>query len=530
MAIYWHEDFEGTLSSWTDYSLGHNSTISTDEAYTGSKSLKMPYPNGGFIDRFLGSTNKQFNLRFAIKLSSNWVTDSVASKIIYIRCDQSTGPYPNGVLEMIFGGRGLIFALQGAYDSTDSENIPMNITLNSSWQEIEWKWFLNDPGIANGSMTCWLKQGGVWVQTAHYANRQYRGPNPGTTASDGQNNGSNNFVNNVRNYMQFGTGTIYLDNYTVANSRIGTGGEEQPPVTGGLLQGSRSTPTFPVNLSSVGLTDWIKWGRVATSSVDRKSGANVLNSTLTNIGGGSYFQYTSALSTYSWSGGTPTATASGVTGSLMTQASSAGPGFQLIVPADTTQRTLKFYGTLYGVSARLTATLSDSSAAAFSDTITATTTAVPVVYTLTYKAGSASQSVTLKWEATAATENPGNLTWHAVTLTNDGTTLQAPTISSFTPTSGLVGSSVTITGTNFDALTTNNTVAFNGTTATVSSATTTSLVVTVPSGATTGTITVTTAGGTATSSGSYTVDSPPTPETPPESGQGGSAMMILMMP
>jgi hypothetical protein len=130
----------------------------------------------------------------------------------------------------------------------------------------------------------------------------------------------------------------------------------------------------------------------------------------------------------------------------------------------------------------------------------------------------------------AVTENPGNITWHAVTLTTQGTTIQAPTISSFTPANGLVGSSVTITGTNFDALTTNNTVKFNGTTATVSSASTTSLTVTVPTGATTGTITVTTAGGTATSSSSYTVDSPPEPETPPETGTGGSAMMILFMP
>jgi hypothetical protein len=214
----------------------------------------------------------------------------------------------------------------------------------------------------------------------------------------------------------------------------------------------------------------------------------------------------------------------------MMQASSAGPGYQALAPADTTQRTLKFYGTLYGVSARFTATLSDNSAVAFSDTITTGSTAIPVVYTVTYKAGSASQGLTIKWEATNATESPGNLTWHAVTLTNQGTTIQAPTITSFTPANGLVGSSVTITGTNFDALTTNNTVKFNGTTATVSSASTTSLTVTVPTGATTGTITVTTAGGTATSSSSYTVDSPPTPETPPETGTGGSAMMILFMP
>jgi hypothetical protein len=48
-------------------------------------------------------------------------------------------------------------------------------------------------------------------------------------------------------------------------------------------------------------------------------------------------------------------------------------------------------------------------------------------------------------------------------------------------------------------------VSFNGTAATISSATATQLTVTVPNGATTGTINVTSPQGTATSSASYVV-------------------------
>ncbi len=81
----------------------------------------------------------------------------------------------------------------------------------------------------------------------------------------------------------------------------------------------------------------------------------------------------------------------------------------------------------------------------------------------------------------------------------------APTLTSFTPASGAVGTSVTITGTNFSTTAASNTVSFNGVAATVTSATTTQLVVTVPAAATTGTISVTTAGGTATSAASFTV-------------------------
>ncbi len=59
----------------------------------------------------------------------------------------------------------------------------------------------------------------------------------------------------------------------------------------------------------------------------------------------------------------------------------------------------------------------------------------------------------------------------------------APTISSFTPLSAKVEDSVTITGANFDATASNNTVYFGATKATVTFASTTSLTATVPSGA-----------------------------------------------
>ena len=78
-------------------------------------------------------------------------------------------------------------------------------------------------------------------------------------------------------------------------------------------------------------------------------------------------------------------------------------------------------------------------------------------------------------------------------------------IIAFSPTSGRVGTTVTIHGTGFSATPSSNTVTFNGTSATVSSASATALVVTVPSGATTGTIGVTAPGGSATSASSFTV-------------------------
>ena len=84
-----------------------------------------------------------------------------------------------------------------------------------------------------------------------------------------------------------------------------------------------------------------------------------------------------------------------------------------------------------------------------------------------------------------------------------------PTLTGFSPTSGLVGATVTITGTEFAS----PTVAFNGTAATVVSSTATSITTTVPNGATTGNITVTTGGTTLTSSSPFTVTVAPPPPT-----------------
>jgi hypothetical protein len=88
-----------------------------------------------------------------------------------------------------------------------------------------------------------------------------------------------------------------------------------------------------------------------------------------------------------------------------------------------------------------------------------------------------------------------------------------PTIASFAPASGPVGTYVTITGTGFDNVPANNTVRFNGTLARVSAGSATQIWTTVPAGAATGPITVTNSRGTATSAASFSV-LPAPPDAP----------------
>ncbi len=104
------------------------------------------------------------------------------------------------------------------------------------------------------------------------------------------------------------------------------------------------------------------------------------------------------------------------------------------------------------------------------------------------------------------------------------TVVSPPTISSFTPASGPVGTSVTISGTNFTGATA---VTFNGTAANFSVTSDTAIQATAPVGATTGPLSVTAPGGTATSATNFTIVSPPTISSfTPASGPVGTSVTI----
>ena len=145
-------------------------------------------------------------------------------------------------------------------------------------------------------------------------------------------------------------------------------------------------------------------------------------------------------------------------------------------------------------------------------------------------------ATTTNWSATSiAVTVPVSATTGVVVVTVGGLesngvafTVPAPTITNITPTSGLAGAAVTITGMNFGTTQGASTVKFNGTTAAVTSWSNTSIAVTVPSGAATGNVVVTV--GTQASNGvSFTVTTPaPTITTlNPTSGAVGSSVVII---
>ncbi|WP_310396484.1 FG-GAP-like repeat-containing protein [Hymenobacter sp.] len=117
--------------------------------------------------------------------------------------------------------------------------------------------------------------------------------------------------------------------------------------------------------------------------------------------------------------------------------------------------------------------------------------------------------------ALAVADIDGDLALDLTAATASGTALTvrfnrlpAPAITGLAPSSGLVGSNVTITGIGFGTTTT---VLFNGAAAGFVVNGSSNLVATVPPGATSGPVTVTTAGGTTVAAPGFSVTGPPAP-------------------
>lgn len=116
---------------------------------------------------------------------------------------------------------------------------------------------------------------------------------------------------------------------------------------------------------------------------------------------------------------------------------------------------------------------------------------------------------------------------NTVTSNTDFTLVYPPTIANFSPQSAKASNIVTITGTNFDAIRTNNTVKFNGEVAIINSASNTELQVYVPNLATTGKITLEVNGFSQTTTTDFTIiPSPVMTDFSPKSGKEGNTVTI----
>jgi hypothetical protein len=115
--------------------------------------------------------------------------------------------------------------------------------------------------------------------------------------------------------------------------------------SGGSLTGSRAAPTNWVNLTLEGTGDWAHWGLATNASFEHKDGVAQEISDFTVFGTNSVQRLTDSFTAYSWSDGTPAASATNSTTGVFIYG--VNNGFQIQVTADTTPRRLKVYVGLY---------------------------------------------------------------------------------------------------------------------------------------------------------------------------------------
>ncbi|HXJ58716.1 MAG TPA: Ig-like domain-containing protein [Verrucomicrobiae bacterium] len=231
--------------------------------------------------------------------------------------------------------------------------------------------------------------------------------------------------------------------YLITAVAYDDGGEvsESEPVeifvhgTGGSLVATTDLPAPSVNLTSEGAADWAHWGLATNTSFNRKFTTTQQIGNFVTIGGGPVQRYADNFTGYSWTDGTPTATASAShTGVFII---GQGQGFALDLPADLTPRTAKIYVGLYGAQGNFQAYLSDFSAPAYTDESLADVFGnTYAVYTITYTAASQGQTLHVRHRAKQLYDNEfGNVTLQAVTLVggNDHPN-QPPVVALLTPT------------------------------------------------------------------------------------------------
>lgn len=194
-------------------------------------------------------------------------------------------------------------------------------------------------------------------------------------------------------------------------------------ITGGVVAGKITN----LNLTTSSIAEWAVWGEGTSTSLaptNRSLGSSGI-SDLTRIDNGSSYlrgmgQFSEPnVTTFQWSNGSPTGSASTVYAGMQNVplSSGVGEGFSLTTLADTQTRTVNVYAAANRGVMSITATLSDNSAAPlviFSSPALADNAAH--TYSFTYAANSFGQTLNLDLRLITAEGSYSNASIHGVTL------------------------------------------------------------------------------------------------------------------
>ncbi len=222
----------------------------------------------------------------------------------------------------------------------------------------------------------------------------------------------------------------------------------------GTLIGSLTTgAAVNRNLTVEGTEDWAIWGfanggtSTSLTPDDHKAGGFGI-SALTDFSNGNPLrglgQFGAFAHSFDWTDGTPVASFTGALGGIQNNSmplspNPVGEGFSFQVPASPTLRTLRVYVATHLGTSRLTASLSDGSAANFvQDQGDNVSENLPGVYEIQYAANSAAQTLNVSFVLTQGSNTShSNAQVHAVSLAQNTTTPAIPLVRSPTSPAGL---------------------------------------------------------------------------------------------
>lgn len=162
------------------------------------------------------------------------------------------------------------------------------------------------------------------------------------------------------------------------------------------LSASMTAAPANVNLAFEGVSDWAAWGNPDVSAFNHKSGVTQQISNFTVVGTGALLRHKNTASSFSWSGGTPVASATNVTKGLRFGKQLDG-GFELTVPAALTNRTLRLYVGARYAKGRFEATLMGSNLASYVGYVDQISGNATAVFTLNYRGSTAGQSLRIRY-------------------------------------------------------------------------------------------------------------------------------------
>ncbi len=267
-----------------------------------------------------------------------------------------------------------------------------------------------NPSLSSNSTT--PGTGILWTIDSSATLHAYDATNLGSELYNSNQNGSRD---SLGSYVKFSVPTV-------ANGEVFVGTQNTLTIYGllaqsfsGSLVGVTGTPAKTVNLSNEGKADWAHWGLTVPTSFDHKASVGQQISNYSVIGTGKVNEYRSNPNGYSWTDGTPTGSVTNTTSGIWI--ANVGNGFKISVPADTTSRTLKVYVGIWRSQGLFKATLSDNSAPVFSDVILNNQSGASIaVYTMTYKAASAGQTLTVSFTVLQSYFATGNVTLQSASL------------------------------------------------------------------------------------------------------------------